>query len=103
MRAVAPSAEPPEFAPRLIDLPDLVPGPGEILIAARATAINRADVLQLRGQYPPPPGESLVPGLEAAGEVVGIGAGVTRWRLGDRVTALLAGGGQAELVAIPEG
>jgi NADPH2:quinone reductase len=102
MRAVAPLAEPPGFPPRLVDTPNPVPGPGEVLVAVRATGINRADLLQLRGQYPPPAGESLIPGLEVAGEIVGLGPGVSRWRVGDRIAALLAGGGHAELVAVPE-
>ncbi len=69
----------------------------------RATALNRADLLQIRGLYPPPPGESRVPGLECAGDVEELGEGVDGWRPGDRVMALLAGGGQAERVAIPAG
>lgn len=69
----------------------------------RATALNRADLLQVRGRYPPPPGESQVPGLECAGEVLAPGEGVTQWQTGQRVMALLAGGGHAELVAVPVG
>jgi putative PIG3 family NAD(P)H quinone oxidoreductase len=73
------------------------------VLAVHATALNRADLLQLRGLYPPPPGESEVPGLEAAGEIVALGAGVERWAIGDRAAALLAGGGHAERVAVPAG
>ncbi len=82
------------------DAPDPAPGEVEILIRNRATAVNRADVLQRMGFYPPPPGASDVPGLECAGEVESIGRGVSRWRPGDRVFALLAGGGYAEKVVV---
>jgi len=87
----------------LADVPDPVAGPGEVLVRARATAVNRADTLQRRGFYPPPPGVSEIIGMEVAGEVVGVGEGVEGWSAGDRVMALLAGGGYAELVAVPAG
>jgi putative PIG3 family NAD(P)H quinone oxidoreductase len=74
----------------------------EILVKVKATALNRADILQREGKYPPPPGASKVIGLEMAGEVVVIGEKVTRWQVGDRVCGLLAGGGYAELVSIHE-
>ncbi len=83
------------------EIPDPVPGNGEILIRNRATALNRADVLQRMGFYPPPPGASEVPGLECAGEVEAAGPDVSGFRTGDRVFALLAGGGYAEKVVIP--
>ncbi len=83
------------------DSADPVAGPGEILIRNRATAINRADLAQRAGAYPPPPGASPILGLECAGEVVALGEGVTTHRIGDRVCALLAGGGYAELVSVP--
>jgi putative PIG3 family NAD(P)H quinone oxidoreductase len=89
--------------PRLGEVAEPVAAPGEVLLAVRAAGLNRADLLQLRGHYPPPPGESEVPGLEAAGEIVALGAGVDGWRVGDRAAALLAGGGQAERVAVPAG
>ncbi|RMH23322.1 MAG: NAD(P)H-quinone oxidoreductase [Acidobacteria bacterium] len=95
-----PSAGP---TPRLGELPEPVAGPGEVLVRVRATALNRADLLQMRGLYPPPPGESEVPGLECAGEVAALGDGVADWRIGERVMALLAGGGHAERVAVPAG
>ncbi len=82
------------------EVPTPDPGPGEIRIRVRATAVNRADLLQRLGHYPPPPGASPILGLEAAGEVdaVGLGAG---WAVGDRVCALLSGGGYAERVVCP--
>ena len=93
------SAAPPE----LVELPDPAPAEGELLIAVRATSLNRADLLQMRGLYPPPAGESAVPGLECAGVVAAWGHGASRFRVGDPVMALLAGGGHATLVAVPEG
>ncbi|MGF1660479.1 MAG: NAD(P)H-quinone oxidoreductase [Rubrimonas sp.] len=72
------------------------PGPDEILIRVRAAGVNRPDALQRAGAYDPPPGASDLPGLEAAGVVVEAGAAVSRWRLGDKVCALLPGGGYAE-------
>lgn len=83
------------------EVPDPVPADGEILIRNRATALNRADVLQRMGFYPPPPGASEVPGLECAGEVEALGPGVTGIKIGERVFALLAGGGYAEKVTLP--
>ena len=83
--------------------PDPAPGPDELLVAVRAAGLNGADMMQRRGLYPAPPGVSAdIPGLEVAGEVVGVGAGVTRFAVGDRVMAVVAGGGQAELAAVHE-
>nr|BFF01774.1 NAD(P)H-quinone oxidoreductase [Streptoalloteichus tenebrarius] len=82
-------------------LPDPVPGPGKVLVDVAATAVNRADLLQRQGFYPPPPGASKVLGLECSGTIAAIGPGVTGWRVGDEVCALLAGGGYAERVAVP--
>lgn len=87
----------------LVDRPDPEPGPGELLAHVRATAVNRADVLQRRGHYPPPPGVSDVLGLEMAGVVAGLGDGVTGWSIGDEVCAVLAGGGYAEQAVVPAG
>ncbi|MEV7973703.1 NAD(P)H-quinone oxidoreductase [Cellulomonas sp. NPDC089187] len=83
--------------------PDPVPGPGELLIRVAAAGVNRADLLQRQGHYPPPPGAPLWPGLEVSGTVVGRGAGVDgdRWPDGLAVAALLGGGGYAELVTVP--
>ena len=78
------------------DAPDPRPAPGEVLIDVAATAVNRADLLQRRGFYPPPPGASTILGLECSGTIAELGAGVTGWRAGDRVCALLPGGGYAE-------
>jgi putative PIG3 family NAD(P)H quinone oxidoreductase len=85
------------------EAPDPSPAPDEVLIAVHATAVNRADLLQREGHYPPPPGASSILGLEASGAVVDVGAEVTDWAAGDRVCALLTGGGYAELVAVPAG
>ena len=82
---------------RLTERPDPVPGAGEVLIEVAAAGVNRPDVMQRRGLYPPPPGASDIPGLEVAGRIVGVGAGVTQWNEGDRVCALVAGGGYVEL------
>lgn len=78
-----------------------VPGPGQVAIRVHATAVNRADLMQRAGLYPPPPGASDILGLECAGEVSALGEGVTQWQVGDRVCALLAGGGYAECVVCP--
>ena len=78
------------------------PDEGEILIKVRAAGVNRPDVSQRKGHYPPPPGASDLPGLEAAGEVAATGPGVTRWAVGDKVTALCPGGGYAEYVKVHE-
>jgi NADPH:quinone reductase len=80
-----------------------VPAPagGEVLIKVTAAGINRPDVMQRQGGYPPPPGASDVPGLEVAGEVAAVGEGVTRWRQGDRVMALVSSGGYAEYCTAP--
>lgn len=76
------------------------PGPGQILIAVRAAGINRPDVAQRNGNYPPPPGAPEGLGLEVAGEVAALGEGAPRWAVGDRVTALLGGGGYAEYAVV---
>lgn len=86
----------------LAELPDLVAGPGEVLISVRATALNRADLLQRRGRYSPPPGASDILGLECSGVVAALGAGASRFAVGARVMALLAGGGYAEQVVLHE-
>ncbi len=85
------------------EAPDASAGAGEILIKVAAAGVNRADILQAAGKYPPPPGASDIIGMEVSGEVVDSGAGVTDWAAGQRVCALLAGGGYAEYVAAPAG
>ncbi len=103
MLAVLPTTDPRAAVPEIGELPDPRPAEGEVLLRVRATALNRADLMQIRGLYPPPPGESRVPGLECAGEIEALGSGVEDWREGDRAMALLAGGGQGEKVAVPAG
>ncbi|HWM04570.1 MAG TPA: alcohol dehydrogenase catalytic domain-containing protein, partial [Actinophytocola sp.] len=83
--------------------PDPRPGPGEVVLDVAATAVNRADLLQRKGQYPPPPGVSEVPGLECSGTVAELGEGVTELSVGAEVCALLAGGGYAQRVVVPAG
>jgi putative PIG3 family NAD(P)H quinone oxidoreductase len=103
MRAVI-ASEPggPEVL-TVTDLPDPVPGPGEVVVDVAATAVNRADTLQRQGYYPPPPGASDVLGLECSGTISAVGPDVTGWQVGDEVCALLAGGGYAEKLAVPAG
>ncbi len=79
------------------------PKANEILIKVAAAGVNRPDILQRQGKYPPPPGSSPLPGLEVAGTVAGIGDAVTHWQPGDTVVALTNGGGYAEFVAVPSG
>ncbi len=86
-----------------LDVPDPVPGPGEVVIDVVAAGVNRADLMQRQGLYPPPPGAPPYPGLECAGRVRAVGEQVTSWQPGDEVCALLAGGGYAEQVVVPAG
>ncbi|PJI39258.1 MAG: NAD(P)H-quinone oxidoreductase [Ferrovibrio sp.] len=81
--------------------PMVQPAAGEVLIKVHAAGVNRPDVLQRAGMYPPPPGAPDTPGLEVAGEIAAIGAGVQRWKLGDKVCALVAGGGYATYCTAP--
>lgn len=90
----------PAEALRLGERPDPVAGPGQIRIRVRAAGVNRPDLLQRQGLYPPPPGASDILGLEGAGEIDQIGEGVERWAIGDRVCALLGGGGYAEFAVV---
>ena len=85
------------------EVPDPVAGPGEVVVQVAASAVNRADVLQRQGFYPPPPGAPEYPGLECSGRVIALGAGVDSLSVGDEVCALLSGGGYAEQVAVPIG
>lgn len=83
------------------DVPDVSPAPGEVLVEVHAAALNRADLMQRAGNYPPPPGASEILGLEMAGRVRSLGQGVVGLEVGERVYALLPGGGYAELVTVP--
>jgi putative PIG3 family NAD(P)H quinone oxidoreductase len=85
------------------EVEDPVPGAGEVLVDIVASAVNRADLMQRQGLYPPPPGAPPYPGLECSGTIAATGPGVTEWKPGDEVCALLAGGGYAEKVAVPAG
>lgn len=103
MRAViAPEPGGPE-ALVLTEVPDPVAGPGEVVIDVVASALNRADLLQRQGFYPPPPGAGDILGMECSGRISSIGEGVTEWSVGDEVCALLAAGGYAEKVQVPAG
>jgi NADPH2:quinone reductase len=89
---------------RLVSRPVPHLGEGEVLVRVQAAGLNRADLLQRQGHYPPPPGASHILGMEVAGQIMALGAGTSsRWRVGDAVCALLAGGGYAEFCAVPEG
>lgn len=105
MKAIVVHRGKEEEVPSLIweEVPDAVHGPGEVLVAVQAAGVNRADLLQARGGYPPPAGASEILGLEMAGEVVATGENVAGWQPGDRVAALLPGGGYASLAAVPAG
>ncbi|AOR33201.1 NADPH:quinone oxidoreductase [Streptomyces fodineus] len=85
------------------EVPDPVPGEGEVLVEVVASAVNRADILQRQGFYNPPPGASPYPGLECSGRIAALGPGVSGWAVGDEVCALLSGGGYAEKVVVPAG
>ncbi|HTR95342.1 MAG TPA: NAD(P)H-quinone oxidoreductase [Trebonia sp.] len=85
------------------EVPDPHPGPGEVLIDVAASAVNRADMMQRQGFYPPPKGAPAYPGLECSGTIAALGEGVTGWQPGEQVCALLTGGGYAEKVAVPAG
>ncbi|GAA5164302.1 NAD(P)H-quinone oxidoreductase [Ornithinimicrobium tianjinense] len=86
-----------------VDVPAPTPGEGEVIVDVVAAGVNRADVQQRKGFYPPPPGASPLPGLEVSGRVAALGPGVNGWSVGDEVCALLTGGGYAEHVAVPAG
>lgn len=101
MRAVEIREPGPPEVLVVTERPVPVAGPGEILIRVAAAGVNRPDCLQRRGIYPAPPGASDLPGLEVAGHVAALGAGVTGWQPGERICALLAGGGYAEFCAAP--
>ena len=87
----------------LDDVPEPMPGPGEVVVDVVAAGVNRADVMQRQGHYNPPPGSSAYPGLEVSGRIGRLGDGVEGWSVGDEVCALLTGGGYAEKVTVPVG
>ncbi|MFO1170734.1 MAG: NAD(P)H-quinone oxidoreductase [Hyphomicrobiaceae bacterium] len=99
--AITTPGGPDALQPRAVPMP--VPGPGQLLVKVAAAGVNRPDVAQRAGSYPPPPGHSPIPGLEMAGTVVAAGEGVTRYKAGDQVTALLNGGGYAEYAIAEQG
>ena len=101
MRAVEISKPGPPEVLKPVERPDPIPGAGEVRIRVAAAGVNRPDVLQRRGAYPPPPGASDLPGLEVAGTVDAVGEAVGEWRSGDRVCALLSGGGYATMCVVP--
>ena len=103
MRAVTVSEPGGPDVLTLSELPDPEPGTGEIVIDVSATAVNRADLLQRQGMYPPPPGASEIIGLECSGIVSAVGPEAGDWQVGDQVCALLAGGGYATRVCVPAG
>ena len=102
MIAIEISAPGPADVLRAVERPVPQPAPPEVLVRVEAAGVNRPDILQRLGKYPPPPGASDIPGLEIAGTIVAAGNQVGRWRPGDRVCALVAGGGYAEYCVAPE-
>jgi putative PIG3 family NAD(P)H quinone oxidoreductase len=103
MRAIVVDHPGPPDVLRWGEAPDPVAAAGEVLVSVAAAGVNRADLLQREGHYPPPAGASAVLGLECSGTVAALGPGVSGWAVGDAVCALLSGGGYAELVAVPDG
>ena len=103
MRAVVISEPGGPDVLKLAEVPDPVAAPGEVLVEVTGAGINRADLMQREGLYPPPPGSPPYPGLECSGRIAGLGPGTDGWQVGDEVCALLAGGGYAEKVAVPAG
>src|SRR6266702_6294218 len=96
---IAAAGGPEQLKPAVRPVPR--PGKGEVLIRVAAAGVNRPDVLQRQGRYPPPPGASDIPGLEVAGTIEQVGGAVKDWRAGDEVCALVSGGGYAEYCAAP--
>src|ERR1700726_1698511 len=100
MKAIIVEKPGDESALKLAEVPDPKIKPGELLIRVRAAGLNRADILQRQGFYPPPPGASEIIGMEAAGKVIAVGARVKGWKVGEGAMALLPGGGYAEKAAV---
>jgi len=103
MRAIVVSSPGGPEVLQVAEVPDAVAGFGEVVIDVAAAGVNRADLMQRQGNYPPPPGAPAWPGLECSGRITEVGDGVEGWSVGDEVCALLSGGGYAELVAVPAG
>ena len=103
MRAVVISEPGGPDVLQLAEVPDPVAGPGEAVVEIVGAGVNRADLMQRMGLYPPPPGAPPYPGLECSGRIAALGEGVDGWAVGDEVCALLSGGGYAEKVAVPAG
>src|SRR5258708_6560551 len=103
MRAITITAPGGPEVLRIAEVPDPAPAAGEVVIDIAAAGLNRADLLQRQGLYPPPPGAPQYPGMECSGRISAIGSDVAGWRIGDEVCALLSGGGYAERVAVPAG
>src|ERR1700736_7089477 len=97
MKAVIAEKPGDESVLKLAEVPDPILKPEGIMLRVTHSGVNRADLMQRQGFYPPPPGASEIIGMECAGEVAAIGAGVSGWRVGERAMALLAGGGGAEM------
>src|SRR5436309_8149246 len=98
--AIREPGPPDVLVPQERDTP--TPQQGQVLVKVAAAGVNRPDVMQREGKYPPPPGAPDIPGLELAGEVVALGEGVQRWKMGDKVTGLVPGGGYAEYAVAHE-
>ncbi|HYL58032.1 MAG TPA: alcohol dehydrogenase catalytic domain-containing protein, partial [Candidatus Acidoferrales bacterium] len=103
MKAVIVEKPGAEDVLKLGDVAEPAPKPDELLIRVRAAGLNRADIMQRQGFYPPPPGASEIIGLECAGEVIAVGSAVSGWKVGDRAMALLPGGGYAERATVHHG
>jgi putative PIG3 family NAD(P)H quinone oxidoreductase len=103
MRAITITAPGGPDVLKVAEVPDPAPAAGEVVIAIAAAGLNRADLLQRQGLYPPPPGAPPYLGMECSGRISAIGSDVASWQVGDEVCALLSGGGYAELVAVPAG
>jgi putative PIG3 family NAD(P)H quinone oxidoreductase len=103
VRAVVVTEPGPPEVLRVEEVPDPAPAPGEVLVRVAATAVNRADLLQRQGHYPPPAGASPLLGLELSGTIAALGSDVAGWKVGDEVCALVSGGAYAELATVPVG
>ena len=103
MRAVVVHGQDDAGTMRVAEVPRPTPRPGEVLIKVTAAGVNRADIVQRKGHYPPPAGVTDILGMEVSGHVAATGTNVARWKIGDAVCALLAGGGYAEYCVVPQG